>query len=211
MGTDMATNCALAIIAILIIIIIVVTVWRRRKGVKRGAFTVADPAVPKVRNSMGRVFARVSCLIRVGEVLKAKACNISEQLKSANPPQKINDAAYPAFQAERAMTPLIDALRSTKFQMRRLPPTHANYLSFYEGLSYDDRLLRASAATYREKADVIESWLGDRDVQVAASNVVIGTITGDLADIASSFRELSRLIDGLIRDVHVLGVALGAE
>ncbi len=211
MGTAMATNCTLAIIAILIIIIIAVLVWKRRKVVKRGAFTVSDPAVPKVRDAMGRVLARITCLISVGEVLNAKACNIFEQIKSADPPQKIKEAALPAFQAERAMTPLIDALRATKYQMKRLPPTHANYLSFYEGFSEDDDLLRKSAATYRRKAEVIESWLGNRDVQVAASNVVIGTITGNLESIATSFKELSRLIDRLIRDVHVLGVALGTE
>lgn len=184
------SSSGLCLGAILVILIIIVAYFAWRQKSRRGvaAFTYATPATPRVREAVAGLFASLKHMVALGRSFENQAAHL--------------DDATAIVGARQSAAHIVGALDRTEKSLSGAPPTYANYLAVYRGLTSTDVALLNAADAYR--------YAGHEAQQLVALTPA-GAPVGAYAAMANTLLAMGNQLRQVVAAVHRLGVALDVE
>lgn len=191
----MTPSACLGAILLITLIIIAFFAWRRRaaKAGERSRFTLATPATPLAREAVDGLFASLRRVIEVGRAFEDIAARAGN--------------ATPVAGARLSAGQVVAVFDRTERALRAAPPTYANYLAVYRGLTSTDTALLSAADAYVAAGQQVHQALA------RSSPVGLPGAAPPLSDVdlANCLIELGRQVRAVVGAVHRLGVALDVE
>lgn len=178
----------LGVILVILIVVIAYFAWRRWKKGHKDGFSYSTPATPRVREAIGDLFAGLRRMVALGSQFEARAAALPDATRLAGPRQ--------------SASVLVDVLNTTQSTLSGAPPTYANYLAIYRGLTSTDQELLSAADAY-----TTAGYQVNQDIALSQD----GAQSGGYADVANDLIEMGRQLRLLVGRVHRLGVALDVE
>jgi hypothetical protein len=189
-----SSNIYLGVILVIAIIIIAHFAWRYWKQHRgKSTFSYATPATPRVRETVADLFATLKHMVVLGRSFEAQADGLAASTGTAR--------AHVAG-ARVSASHLVRALDRAEKGLSGAPPTYANYLAVYRGLSSTDATLLAAADAYVEAG---------RHVHQSMVLMVPGSHDSDLAALGNTLLGMGAQLRHVVRAVHRLGVSLDLE
>jgi hypothetical protein len=183
------------VIAVIIIAFFAVRSWKKhRSGVSR--FTYATPAVPRIREAVEDLFVALRHFVDLGrkfESVSLHACT-PYNLEMAAPHGRLADVG-------KGVAPLVAVMDRTVGALAGIPPTYANYLGLYRGMSSTDATLQDAAGAY-----VAAGHRALQDVAAGAPDC-----DGSLTERGNLLIQMGEQVGLVTRAVHRLGVTLDLE
>jgi hypothetical protein len=199
-----ANSIYIAIILVMIVIIIAFFAWRSWKK-RHGAdgFSYTTPATPRVREAVSDLFASLKQMVALGREFECSA----ERVSAAPQLAVVSDAASIAG-ARLSACQMIAALDNAEKGLSGAPPTYANYLAIYRGLTSTDVELLNAADAYTNAGYQVHQAIARAQGLVTCSGPAPG---GDLADLGNALKAMGSQLRRVVAAVHRLGVALDVE
>jgi hypothetical protein len=186
------SSAYLGAVLLIALILIAFFAWRRRQRARRlESFYYTTPAVPRLREAAAELFAGLHLVADLGRRFEGQAAALAD--------------ASPVAGERLSAAQMTRALELTASALSGAPPTYANYLAVYRGLTSTDAALLDAADAYRDA--------GRRAHQAVARAAAGGAAedTGALAALGGTLLELGAQVRRVVADVHRLGVALDVE
>lgn len=187
-----------AIVIILTALIIVAVVTRIKRRKRRDRYRVGNPAAPRQELAARDLAAHLGSLETLGT-------SFADNVKTM-------DAG------EKALTPMIDgyamvvrgitvSMSNMRSQLVKAPPSYANLLGFYRGISGSDQHYLRTATAIEDAGHSIHQAI---DVAKEGQSIPEGAYE-KMGAAGSTLIEFAREIRGLLISTHRLGAALDVE
>ncbi len=186
MATSSIYLGVILLIAIIIIAYFAWRYWKKHRGQDR--FSYSTPAAPRVREAAGDLFASLKHMVSLGRSFEGQAARLGD--------------ATPIAGARLSAAQMVKALDRSEKALSGAPPTYANYLAVYRGLTSTDVALLNAADAYTNAG---------YQVHQAVTKALAGAPTGDLAALGNTLLSMGRQMRQVVASVHRLGVALDVE
>jgi hypothetical protein len=175
-------------VILVVLVIIIALVWKYWRCWRKDRFSYATPATPRVREATTDLFAGLTHMTKLSHQFEQTAKRLGDATAFAG-------ARLSAFQLASTMCNAERALSGA-------PPTYANYLAIYRGLTSSDTALLNAADAYVNMGFEAQQLVG-RDTQAPTA--------GDLAELGRVLNEMGRQLRKVVVLVHRLGAALDVE
>jgi hypothetical protein len=199
MANGSETGLILALLVVLVVIVAYL-VWRRwRRGGARNRFTLATPAAPRAFDAAAELHAgllRTAALARSFEGQAAQAVLARKAEGGAE--------LAPIEGARQGVAAMAAAIDGAKARLCGAPPTYANYLAVYNGLSGSDVAILNAADAFADAGHELSQ-------SVARAPAPARAELGDVVSLANTLHALGGQMRRDVALVHRLGVALDAE
>lgn len=175
--------------AILVVLLIIVAlVWKCWKRWRRERFSYATPATPRVREAATDLFAGLTHMTRLSRQFEGLAKRVDDATAFAGVRLSSFQLASTLCNAERALS--------------GAPPTYANYLAIYRGLTSTNMALLGAADAYIRMGHEAHQKVAEAQESPSA---------GDMAEMGRTLGEMGRQLRKVVVQVHRLGAALDVE
>lgn len=191
----MSPAACLGAILLLTVILIAFFAWRYRKTKlsARSRFSYATPATPRVREAVGDLFAGLRRMVALGQDFEDRASRVGN--------------AVPVAGARLSAGQMVSIFSRTEKALSGAPPTYANYLAVYRGLTSTDAALLDAADAYTNAGRQVHQAIA----RSALGDAALTPDSGDAAELGNSLIAMGRQVRQVVSTVHRLGVALDVE
>jgi hypothetical protein len=189
----------LGVIHVIAIILIAFFAWRYWRRHRKDGFTYATPAVPRMREAAAALFASLQHMVALGRSFECQAARLPQAANAL--PGYTGDASV-VTGARQSAAVMVRALDVSEKRLSGAPPTYANYLAAYRGLTSTDVALLNAADAYTRAG---------HEVSRSLAQAPAGAPMGDLASLASTLLAMGRQLRQVVAAVHRLGAALDVE
>jgi hypothetical protein len=178
---------AILVIAIVLIAFFACRRWRARRA-RREGYSYATPATPRVREAVGALFGDLRQMVALGRRFEAEA-------------SRLDDATAVAGTRMGAAL-MVKTLNRVEAELSGAPPTYANYLAVYRGMTSTDAAILAAADSYVSTG---------YEVQQGVARGSCAAPAGSVAEMGNTLVAMGRQLRVVVAAVHRLGVALDVE